>query len=406
MSAVAKMCSRTGTSKEGRKALRQGIIRVLGTGAIGLALVAAAGCNSTSTTSNGGSGKCGFEIGFFGALTGSAANLGVNIEQGVALAVQQYNAKNGANCITVKKFDSQGSPDKAPSLARQAATDKKLLAMVGPAFSAESLVADPILNSAGIPIVTPSATNPTLSTKGWKYFHRGLANDDSQGPADALFIKNVLKAKKVFVVDDQSAYGAGLAGVVKSTLGSAVVGTDKVAADGQQSDFSATVTKVKSSGADALFYGGYYTNAGLIRKQLTQAGWKGTLVAGDGVKDPGYVKTAGAAAANGSYLTVPGTPPTNAKGTFVADYKKKFNVDPGTYSDTAFDLTNFVLQGLSKGNSTRDKINNYLNTTAYTGVSNTYKFTSTGELDKQYLKVWVYKVSNGDIVPDQEAPLS
>lgn len=376
--------------------------------AVSLAVAStAAACNSTSTAGgSGGSKNCGYELAFFGALTGSSANLGVNIEQGAELAVDQYNDKNGKNCVTIKKADSQGDPAKAPSLARSLVSDKKLLGVIGPAFSGESQVADKIFNDAGIPMITPSATNPTLSQQGWKDFHRGLASDAQQGPADALYIKNVLKPTKAYVVDDQSAYGAGLANEVRKTLGSVVVGNDKVGADGQQSDFSATVTKIKASNATVLFYGGYYTNAGLLRKQLTAAGWTGTLVAGDGVKDPGYVTTAGKAAAEGSYLSAPGTPPTKAKGSFVPDYKAKWKVDPGTYSDTAFDAANFFLQGINKGNITPSKLNDYIGSNAYTGVSNTYKFTSTGELDSQYLKVWMYKVTNGEIVPDQAAPLS
>jgi branched-chain amino acid transport system substrate-binding protein len=388
--------------------LRQGLIRVLGAAAVSLAVAGSAvACNSTSTSSSGSGSKfCGYEIGYFGALTGSAANLGVNIEQGAELAVDQFNDKNGKDCVKIKKFDSQGDAAKAPAQARSLVADKKLLGVVGPAFSAESQVANPIISAAGIPIVTPSATNPTLSQKGWKTFHRGLASDATQGPADGLFIKNVLKPTKVFVADDQSAYGAGLAEEVKKTLGSLVVQTDHTAGDGQQSEFSALVTKVKSSGATVLFYGGYYTNAGLIRKQLTSAGWTGTVVAGDGVKDPGYVSTAGKSAAEGSYLSAPGTPPAKAKGSFVSDYKSKWNIDPGTYSDTAFDLANFMLQGIKAGNTTTTKLNDYLNKTSYTGVSNTYKFTSDGELDKQYLKVWIYKVTGGEIQPAQAAPLS
>lgn len=376
---------------------------MLGAGAVGMALIAMAGCNSTTNTASG-SGKCGHEIDFFGALTGSSRNLGINIEQGVELAVDQFNAKNGSGCITIKKSDSQGSPDKAPAQARNVASDSKVIAVIGPAFSGESQVADPIINDAGIPMITPSATNPSLSAKHWKYFHRALANDNSQGTADAAFIKDVLKAKKVFVVDDQQDYSVGLANVVKQHLGSLVTGTDKVAPEGQQTDFSATVTKIKSSGADVLFYGGYYGQAGLIRKQLTGAGWKGTMVSGDGANDPGFIQSAGVTAANGTYLSMPSLPVTQAKGSFVPDYKKKFNADAGIYSDTAYDATNFVLQGISKGNTSRDDLNNYLNKTAYKGVSNTYKFTSTGELDKQYLKVWEWKVTDGKLAPYQAAP--
>ena len=163
-------------------------------------------------------------------MTGSAANLGVNIEQGAELAIDQYNDKNGKDCIGVKKFDSQGDPAVAPGLARQLVTDNKIIGVVGLPFSGESEAADPILDSAGIPAITPSATRVSLSSHGWKVFHRAVANDGAQGPGGANYIKSVLKADKVFVADDQSAYGAGLADAVKSTLGPAVVGSDKTGA--------------------------------------------------------------------------------------------------------------------------------------------------------------------------------
>jgi branched-chain amino acid transport system substrate-binding protein len=367
----------------------------------------AAACNSSSKTgSTAGGDKCGLEIAFFGALTGSSANLGVNIEQGAELAVVKYNEAHKDCQVSIKKFDSQGTPDNAPALARQLVTDKKIIGIVGPAFSGESAAADPIFNDAGIPLITPSATRPSLATSGWKIFHRAVANDDAQGPGAANYIKNNLKSTKVFVADDQSAYGAGLADKVKSILGTSVLATDKVQADGKQTDFSATVTKIVSSGADTLFYGGYYQNAGLIRKQLTAAGWKGVLVAGDGVNDPGYIKAAGNEAAEGSILTCPCAPAAQAKGSFVTDYKAKWGADAGTYSDVAYDAANIYLEGIKAGNTTPEKMNTYLGTVNYAGVANTYKFTGTGELDPSLTIVWAFKVSKGEVVPDAKASTS
>ncbi|HEY3008939.1 MAG TPA: branched-chain amino acid ABC transporter substrate-binding protein [Micromonosporaceae bacterium] len=386
--------------------MRQGLVRALGGAAIVALVAGAAACNSGNNGGGSSSGKnCGFKIAYFGALTGSAANLGVNIEQGAELAVKQYNDKNGANCITIQKFDSQGDPAVAPGVARQLVTDKKIIGIVGPPFSGESEAADPIFEEAMIPTITPSATRPSLSTHGWKVFHRAVANDDSQGPAAAKYIKDVLKPTKVFVADDQSAYGAGLADVVKQQLGALVVGTDKTGADGKQTDFSATVQKVVSSGATVFFYGGYYQNAGLIRKQLTAAGWKGTQLGGDGVKDPGFAKAAGNAAATGSIVTCPCSPASKAGGSFVTDYKAAWNQDAGTYSDVAFDAMNIFLKGIDGGNTTPQKMNDYLKGVQYQGVANTYKFTDTGELDPQYIKVWAFKFdASGVDQPDQEIP--
>lgn len=390
--------------------MRQRLVRMLGGATMAAALVAgvtACGGGDDGAGGGGDSDKCGLKLAYFGALTGSAANLGINVKNAAKLAVEQYNEKNKDCTVTLEEVDSEGSPDKAPGLARQLVTDKKIIGIIGPVFSGESEAANPIFNEAGITVITPSATRTSLSTKGWKVFHRGVANDDSQGPAAGNYIKSVLKAEKVFVVDDGSAYGAGLADAVKTVLGSAVVGTDKVAADGKQTDFSATVTKVGSSGATVLFYGGYYQNAGLLRKQLTEKGWTGTLVGGDGVNDPGYVKAAGNAAAAGTVVTCPCAPAAQAKGSFVTDYKTKWNQDPGTYSDVAYDVANIFLQGIEAGNTTNEKMLQYVNGVNYTGVANTYKFTSTGELDSSLLIVWAFKVdAAGAMVPDQAAPKS
>jgi branched-chain amino acid transport system substrate-binding protein len=402
----------------GFEALRQGLARVLGGVAVAALIASVAACNSTAKTtgtggSTAGSGKnCGYEIAFFGALTGSAANLGINISQGVQLAIDQYNDKNGANCITYKPFDSQGDPTKAAGVARAVIADPKILGVVGPAFSGESANADPILNDKGIPLITPSATNPVLATGGtangtpWKVFHRAVASDADQGPAAARYISEVLKATKVFVANDQSVYGAGIASAVQSTLGSAVVDTDKTGADGTVTNFSSTVNKVKQSGATVIFYGGYYTNAGLLRKQLTAAGWTGTLVGGDGVNDPGFIKAAGSAAAEGSVFTCPCAPAAKAGGSFVTDYKAKFNQDAGTYSDVAYDATNIFLQGIAAGNTTTAKLNTYVSGVNYTGVANQYSFVANGNLDPAHVKVWAFKVVGGAVVPGQETPTS
>ena len=388
--------------------MRQVLARAIGGVAIIGLIAGAAACNKDSGSDDtAGGSNCGYKLAFFGALTGSAANLGVNIEQGFELAVDQYNDKNGANCIVVKKFDSQGDPAVAPGVARSLVADKKIIGIVGPPFSGESEAANPIFDSAGIPAITPSATRTSLSSSGWKIFHRAVANDDAQGPAAASYIKDVLKAQKVFVADDQSAYGAGLADVVKTKLGPLVVKTDKTEADGKQSDFSALVQKVQQSGATALFYGGYYTNGGIIRKQLSAAGWKGTLLGGDGMKDPGLAKAAGTAAAVGTVVTCPCSPPEAAGGTFVNDYKAKWNVAAGTYSDVAFDAANIFLEGIAAGNTTPDKLLSYLSTVNYKGIANTYKFTDKGELDPSLIKVWAFKFDqSGDAVKDQEIKTS
>jgi branched-chain amino acid transport system substrate-binding protein len=169
-----------------------------------VAALALSGCGTKGgDTASGGSTsgtKCDLQIGFFGALTGDAANLGINIKNGADLAVKQYNEKHKDCQVKLKQFDSQGSETQAPALAKTAIDDKTVIGIVGPAFSGESKAADPAFNEAGLTTITPSATNPALAKNGWKTFFRALGNDASQGPAAAKYIKEDLKATKVFVM--------------------------------------------------------------------------------------------------------------------------------------------------------------------------------------------------------------
>ena len=356
------------------------------------------GCGTKGGSSSAAAGgkACDLKIGFFGALTGDAANLGINIKNGADLAVKQYNEKHADCKVTLVTFDSQGDPAQAPALAQKAVSDKKVIGIVGPAFSGESKAADPIFDKAGLTTITPSATNPKLSQNGWKTFFRMLGNDATQGPAAAKYIKDILGAKKVFVADDSSEYGKGLADIVKGDLGSMVVGTDEV--QQKQTDFSATVTKVAASNADALFYGGYYAEAAILAKQLRQQGWKGTIVVGDGVKDDGYIKAAGAAA-EGTVMTCPCLPPEKAP-EFQSAFKAAYGSDPATYSAEGYDAANVFLAAIAAGKTSLSDVNTFVHNYDAKGVTKQIKFDAQGEPSDK--TVWAYKVTGGKIVPDQE----
>ena len=349
-------------------------------------------------TSGGGEGEaaCDLSLAFFGALTGGAANLGINIKQGAELAVLQYNEEHADCEVGLEELDSQGSPDQAPALAQEAINNEAVVGVVGPAFSGESAAANPLFEEAGLPIITASATNPGLA--GPDIFHRMLGNDASQGPAAAAYIRDVIAAEGVFVVDDASEYGLGLADIVREDLGDLVLGSDSV--QQEQTDFSATVTAVRSSGATAVFFGGYYTEAGLFTSQLAGAGVEVTFVAADGVKDPGYIEAAGAEAAEGAVITCPCVPEDQAGGTFFDDYEAEFGAPPGTYSGEAFDAANVFLQGIAQGTATREDMLTWVNEYDAEGVTKQIKFGEDGEIEE--IVVWAYEVQGGEIIGVQE----
>ena len=111
----------------------------------------------------------------------------------------------------VKVFDSQGDPEKATPLATQIVNDDSIIGLVGPGFSGESLATGKTFAAAGLPSISPSATNVTITQQGWPTWHRVIGNDSAQGAAVATYLKNTANAQKVFVIDDGSDYGKGLA---------------------------------------------------------------------------------------------------------------------------------------------------------------------------------------------------
>ena len=359
--------------------------------ALALGACGTTGGDSAAPAASGGAAACDVKIGMFGALTGPNANLGIYIQNGVNLALDDF-AKKNPNCkVTLENYDSQGDPTQAPALAKKAIDDKKVVGIVGPAFSGESKAADPAFNEAGLVTITPSATNPKLADNGWKTFFRALGNDATQGPAAAKYMKDTLKVTKPFVIDDASEYGKGLADIVRQDLGSMVVGNDTIQV--KQTDFSASVTKVKSSGADSLFFGGYSPEAAPLIKQLRDAGWKGTFVVADGVKDQSYIDNA-QAAAEGTIITCPCVPADVAPA-FQAAYKAKFKEDPNTYSGEGYDAATILLDGIAAG-KTRETMVDWVKSYDKPGVTKQLKFDAKGE--SADIKVFAYKVEGGKIV--------
>jgi branched-chain amino acid transport system substrate-binding protein len=309
----------------------------------------------------------------------------------VKLALQQYNAKNSSCKVTLVNFDSQGDPTQAPGLAKKAIDDKTIVGIVGPAFSGESKAADPLFNEAGLVTITPSATAVVLSTHGWKTFFRNIGNDATQGPAAARYIKDTIKSTKTFVIDDASEYGKGLADIVRKDLGALVVGNDEI--QQKQTDFGPSVTKIKASGADTVFFGGYDPEAAPLIKQLRDAQWKGTFVSDDGVKTQTFPDNA-KSAAEGTILTCPCATPESAPA-FAADYQKAYNTPPGTYSGEGFDSANVLLDGIAAG-KVRATMIPFVQSYDKKGVTKQIKFNSMGESTD--LHVFAYKVENGKIV--------
>ena len=365
--------------------------------ALGLVACSSSSKSNSSSSGNGGSSRT-VKIGFFGALTGADAQLGINIRNGAQLAISQYNATNPSVKVTLDEFDSQGDPAQANNGATKLISDH-VVAVIGPAFSGESGVADPIFEQAGIPNVSASATKVTLAKNGWKYYHRVLADDAAQGSGDADYLVKTLGLKKVAVIDDASAYGQGLADAVRTdvaTAGGTVVLSDHI--DPKAADYGATVNKIVAQRPDAVFFGGYYDAAGRLINQLKAKGFAGAFMSGDGSEDVKFVTDAGGAPAEGAYLSCACADSTKiaAAQAFNAAYQAQIGSAPEIYSAEAYDAANAVLQAIKSGSSTPTAINTYLASINYTGITKTIKFQPDGNIYGG--TIYVYKVENGALV--------
>lgn len=333
-------------------------------------------------------------LAYAGAQTGPNAQLGVNIFNGIQLAINQHNAANPGCQVQFKKFDTEGDPNKATGPVTQLVSEADIVGVVGLPFSGESKATGNIFEQKGLVHITPSATNPGLTGNGWTTFFRGLGNDAVQGPAAAKFLTGKLGAKKVYLVQDDSDYGIGLGTSTSAGLGSALAGTEKVTTG--QKDFSAVISKIMNAKADAVFYAGYYAEGAPFDQQLSGKGFTGTFVAPDGVKDDQFIKQAGDASSN-AYFTCPCIP-----GELIPDFASAYKdlskgQEPGTYSIEGYDAATVLLSGIDAGKQSRADLLSWVKAYDKDGLSKHYKWDAKGEL--QAPTVYGYKVENGKIVP-------
>lgn len=334
-----------------------------------------------------GKAKCeNVAIAMAGALTGDDANLGLNIVNGVRLAVKQHNDANKDCKVELKEFDTEGNEQKATQVVPNIINDKTVIGVVGPAFSGETQATGPLFNQAGLVSATASATRPTLTDNGWKTFFRGLGSDALQGPAIANYITKVKGAKKVCVIDDSTPYGTGIADEVKKTLGAANDASCSMQVKKGDKDFSAVVTKMSGAKPDAIFYGGYYAEAAPLLSQLRAGGVNALFSAGDGVNDRKFVELAGDAA-KGAIL---GCPCGEGPESFQKAYADLAGQEPGVYSAEAYDLATIMLTAIDKGKITRPDMLSFFQSYNGQGLQGTYKWTPKGELEKT--GVWMYEV--------------
>ena len=366
---------------------------------------AASGSSSSSATtagsSAGGGGNSGatYKIGFQGPLSGDNQQLGINEVNAVELAVEQANAKGDLGfTLELVKSDDVGLPDKAPAAAQTLLQDTAVMGVVGPSFSGATKAVGATYSEAQLALISPSATNATLTTSGWTAFHRIVPPDSVEGQQAADWLAT--KAKTVYVVDDLSDYGKGVGDDVQKELESKGVTVTREGVDAKTTDYSAIAQTVTSSGVEALFYGGYDAQASLFAQALKSAGFTGITVTGNGGKSSVFTEGAGDAG-NGWYFSCGCLDATVAPAAaeFEKAYQAKFNTPSSTYSPEAYDAANAMISVIkdlaSKGEVTRADVLEGVKNLDYKGITTTIKFTDTGEVEQQVINL--YQQENGTI---------
>lgn len=336
-----------------------------------------------------------------GPLTGSIAHLGKDDENGVALAIEHANGKKltlDGKPVTFRMMseDDQADPKVGTTVA-QKLVDAKVAAVIGHLNSGVTIPASEIYSKAGIPMISGSATNPDVTERGLKTVFRTVARDDQQGPAIAAFIAGELKAKKVAIIDDKTAYGEGLANEVEKTLKASkvqVVGRERTT--DKETDFKAILTRIKQRGADMVFHGGMDATGGLMVRQARELGLAAQFAFGDGACTEEMAALAGAAG-EGLACSQAGLPAAAASREFLDAFAARFGPTK-LYAPYFYDATNVVIEAMRRADSVDPaKFTPEMYKVSLQGATGRIEFDAKG--DRKGSEMTLFRLRGARIVP-------
>ena len=336
------------------------------------------------------------KIGLAGVQTGPDGEIGTAPIRGSQIAIDEWNAKGGVlgRRIEAVVRDDQGLPNQAVAVAQELVS-AGVVAVIGHFNSGCTIPASEVYHQADIVEITPASTNPKVTERGFPQTFRLCGRDDQQGVVSARFARDTLKVVKVAVIHNKTAYGQGIAEVFKSTFaskGGEVVLFDGVA--GEELDFRATISAIQKAGAQAVYWGGMYNQAGPLYNQLRQAGFKGALLGGDGIYDAELLKTVGPKADSIFVTFGPDYKKIEAAKPFLVAYKAKYGQEAGGYSIYGYDAANVLLSAIQKAGSTEaSKVSLALRSQDWPTLQGGASFDAKGDLKTTAYVVWT--VRNG-----------
>jgi branched-chain amino acid transport system substrate-binding protein len=341
------------------------------------------------------------KIGHVGPLSGATAHMGKDNENGARLAIEELNAKGviiGGHKVTLLLMaeDDAADPKQATAAAAKL-VDAKVAAVIGHLNSGTSIPAARIYNNAGIPQISPSATNPKYTQQGYRSAFRVVANDAQLGATLGKYAAVTLKGKRIAVIDDRTAYGQGVAQEFAKSAkksGAAIVSTQYT--NDKASDFNAILTSVKSKNPDILFYGGMDAVAGPMLRQMKQLGINVKFMGGDAICTGSLSRLAGDGLRDDQVVCAEagGISESGKKDMddFKATYKNRFGIDIVYNAAYAYDATMTVVDAMQQAKSTDPKI--YLPVLAHIshpGVTGLIAFDSNGDIKDGALTLYTYR---------------
>jgi branched-chain amino acid transport system substrate-binding protein len=331
------------------------------------------------------------KIGMGAPMTGDNAAFGTDISQAGKIAIKDAGDVLGWKFELVAQDDG-GSAEGGAAVANKFVADPTVVAIAGHIFSGATNAAIPIYEKAGYPMLSPSATNPTLTTLGSKVFNRIPFTDAQQGKFSADYMAKKLNFTKIAIIHDGSTYGKGLAEVVQKEFAQFGTVTSFDAINTGESDYTAILSKVAANKPQALFFGGYTGDGVVLVNQMKQSGLTNTVFFGDdGTYGADFITRAGKNAEGAYAVTLEGAP-SPAKTTFDAAYKAAYGKDPGVLSpytwngyDVVAALASVVKTAAIKGDDGNLYVPRSALVTAvrslkdYKGLSGTFTCDATGE---------------------------
>ncbi len=342
------------------------------------------------------------KIGHVGPTSGGIAHLGKDNEMGARMAIEELNAKGvtiGGKKVTFQLLaeDDAGDPKQGTAVA-QKLVDSKVNGVIGHLNSGTSIPASKEYSNAGIPQISPSATNPQYTRNGYKTTFRVVADDVHLGGTLGRYAMKEMKGKSIAVIDDRTAYGQGVA----EEFSKAVKASGGAIADSQfttdkATDFTAILTAVKAKKPDIVFYGGMDAVAGPMLRQMKQLGITAKLMGGDGICTGELPKLAAGSMADGQVVCAEagGVEGEQKAGMdeFRTKFKAKFNTDVQIYAPYVYDAVNVMVAAMVKADSADPKV--YLpvlaKTEGYKGVTGTIAFDEKGDIKNGALTLYTYK---------------